>query len=291
MNGKGVFDIGDEYQKALDLCLKKIMSERSPAATFDEIAKIKDSKKRLKLVREKMSESNELKVTRHKKKKSTSKKTAPVASNGGEERNKKKETEDEKWTREAKERGWVQTSARGQKEAEDRWAKEALKRGWEKTSSREKREAKKESWAEKARGNDWQHVKPPEQRAPSQTSGVNSVVIYTQMPAQELMRELAEKNKNTSVLIQSTRQKEGHVILMATHANDSQLRACVPGLQQAGWQSRIYHRKETPLAQAAEMGMQARMKESGVCFAYIKDGRCGYGSKCKFKHIQHQQRI
>jgi hypothetical protein len=117
------------------------------------------------------------------------------------------------------------------------------------------------------------------------------VVIYTQMPAQELMRELAEKNKNTSVLIQSTRQKEGHVILMATHANDSQLRACVPGLQQAGWQSRIYHRKETPLAQAAEMGMQARMKESGVCFAYIKDGRCGYGSKCKFKHIQHQQRI
>ena len=68
MSGKGVFDIGDEYQKALDLCLKKIMSERSPAATFDEIAKIKDSKKRLKLVREKMSESNELKVTRHKKK-------------------------------------------------------------------------------------------------------------------------------------------------------------------------------------------------------------------------------
>ena len=104
MNGKGVFDIGDEYQKALDLCLKKIMSERSPAATFDEIAKIKDSKKRLKLVREKMSESNELKVTRHKKKKSTSKKTAPEASNGGEERNKKEGNRGRKMNEQGKQR-------------------------------------------------------------------------------------------------------------------------------------------------------------------------------------------
>jgi hypothetical protein len=292
MNGEGLFDHGDEHHKALDLCLKKIMAEQETEPAFNEIAKIKDKEKRMQILRERMSASSSLQVNKNKKKKSTKTKAAPSVPSSGAQRIEKKEGKEEEWQEKAKENGWERKkSSRKQKETEpENWAKIARENGWEKVSERQQREETKRSWANKANENRWEEVNNRKQKEPKQAIVKNSVLIYTEKLAEEILTEIMKKDKTTSKLIQSTRQKQGHVILMATQTNDTKLRERVPWIKQWGYSSREYRQPEDTLSQVAETGMRARVKEDGMCTFFAKHADCPFGNRCKFTCYPKPQR-
>ena len=121
---------------------------------------------------------------------------------------------------------------------------------------------------------------------------MNSVVVYTQWTEQQLCKEVTKRDPSIAKLIHSTRQKPGHVILMATQENDNSLRECIPWFKQWQWQAKAYRRDgENTLANAAQAGMQAHIIEAGVCNNYIKNAPCQFGAngKCRFKCYSDQQ--
>ena len=243
VDGKGVFDIGQEYQEALRLCLTKITSEQDSSLQFNEIAKETDRAKRFRLIREKVSEATKLLVPKKKKKKKSTKKHEANASSAGVDIN-------------------------------------------------EKREKEKERATGKPIDSEWKTVGPQNKGRPRPVSIVNSVVVYTQWTEQQLCKEVTKRDPSIAKLIHSTRQKPGHVILMATQENDNSLRECIPWFKQWQWQAKAYRRDgENTLANAAQAGMQAHIIEAGVCNNYIKNAPCQFGAngKCRFKCYSDQQ--
>ena len=97
------------------------------------------------------------------------------------------------------------------------------------------------------------------------------------------MAEIGNREQTVSRLIQSTRQKNGHIILMATEENDSELRRRLPWFKEIGLQAKEYFLKDTALARSALTGMQSKVKETGVCRAYLAGEFCKFGRNCKFK--------
>jgi len=246
VDGKGVFDYKGEYEKALRLGLEKIIAEKEDVPTFASIATISNRKERKEKIMERIARQFKKKKTEKKKKKATRKKSTKKKSN------KKKEKKE--------------------REEEDRQEPEV-----------------KESWAQKARENGWQKVADHRQtrarKTTAQASTVSSVVIYTQQQAQELIEAIRAKDKPTANLIHSTRQKPGHVILMATREDDDELRECVQWLNERKFKASAYRFTDGALAQRASTGVRQRVQEVGLCHYSSNGNRCPFGAKgrCKFK--------
>ena len=114
---------------------------------------------------------------------------------------------------------------------------------------------------------------------------MSSVVIYTQASEQEVLREISRSEQEVRNLIHSTRQKDGHIILMATEENDEELRQGLPRLREMGMQAKEYHRysKDASLPRMAAIGMQEKVDATGTCRAFLAGNECRFGRKCKFK--------
>ena len=149
------------------------------------------------------------------------------------------------------------------------------------------------SWAGRAGGGEWTTVggsnsrgarrSTPVGRQPTQ---VSSVVVYTSATEEQLMMEIRNREPTTSNLIQSTRQKTGHIILMTSEEKDAELRKRLPWFREIGLEAKEYFLKDTALAKKAQTGMQLQVKETGICHAYMQGISCKFGHLCKFKCYQ-----
>jgi hypothetical protein len=144
------------------------------------------------------------------------------------------------------------------------------------------------TWKQIAEQNGWQPAGPRkprtvvrrQQQAPPARS---AVVIYTQDQAEELLEEIARCDENTANLVVSTRQKEGHVVLMAAEEDVQALKEAIPGLRDWGFQVKEYLFKPGTLAISADQGWKAQAREAGVCNNWLAKRECPFKDQCKFK--------
>jgi cell envelope opacity-associated protein A len=141
---------------------------------------------------------------------------------------------------------------------------------------------------QEARASEWKKVEPRKKLDVVRQQHVvdkhqNAVVIYTQATAEELMAELARQDPEVAYLVASTRQKEGHVVLMATTDDVQSLKDCLPWLKKWGIQAKEYMVKPGTLANSAAQGWKDQTREAGVCHHFLKDADCPFRGRCKFK--------
>jgi len=260
MGGKAVFEIGDEYDRALELALAKIMSQLPPPS-FSSIEKEQDPDKRKEMLREALNEAKKpVGVPRKKSRKNPKPKPAPAAV-------KKPEKVAEEAAKKA-----AETKVAAAKAAERAGGGEH--QGWEQQRRR----------------------RAPPRR--TQDRAVSSVVVYTPVPAAELKAEISGWSSRMGEIVDSIRQKPDHMILMATPENDAELRELVGWLREWGLQAKEYKMAgrdpgqgpapagRAPgqgLASAAERGLQDQVSKAILCRAYLEGGECGYGIRCKFR--------
>ena len=115
---------------------------------------------------------------------------------------------------------------------------------------------------------------------------VSSVVVYTPVPADELMEEMVTWDLRLTDLVHSVRQKPGHVILMAPPEKDGELRGLVGWLKGMGAQAKEYKIGQAPnggLAGVSAQGLQTQVNSTGICHAYLQGKKCRFGANCKFR--------
>ena len=251
--------MGKEYDSVLMEGLTLIKSQIEASPGFDDIAVVTDRKRRLEMLKEKVSAPKQLTATKSKKKQSRKKGGGSAGSgkSGG---------------------GGGGTSGGG--------GSGGSAGGGHGGGGDGGKGAK--SWSEIAHENGWKKVEPRKkvvvQRAqPPATKYESAVVIYTQATAKDFMDELVRKDHETAELVASTRQKEGHVVLMADTEDVQALKDCLPWLKEWGIQAKEYWLKEGTLANSAAQGWKDRTREAGVCHHFLKGAECRFRGHCKFK--------
>ena len=118
------------------------------------------------------------------------------------------------------------------------------------------------------------------------------MVVFTQMQAQDLVKEIKSGVKSVAGLIHSARQKPGHVILMATRENDEALRSSVGWLRHHNYEVTEYRTRDGALAQRAAVGAQSRIMETGLCQFYSNHAPCPFAQKggCRFRCYDYPSR-
>ena len=135
--------------------------------------------------------------------------------------------------------------------------------------------------------NTWQVVKskPHKTRNPRL---VNAMVVYTDLMAEDLLLGLEERLPNIHSIINRTRQKKGHVILMSTSTNADTLRNCTPDLKKIGLQCkpyRIQFQGNGHLASYAKRGLNIQIQRAKICENYFRGTTCPQARKgqCPYK--------
>jgi hypothetical protein len=254
---KGIFEVGEEYDSVLTEGLTLIKSQIEASPGFDDIATVTDRKRRLEMLKEKLAAPKQLTATKAKKKQS--RKKGGGSTGGGKS-------------------GGAGGGASG-------GGGSSGSAGGEQDGGGGK-EAK--SWAQMARENGWQKVEPKKKvvvvRAqPPAIKQQSALVIYTQATAKDFMHELAHRDQLVAELVVSTRQKEGHVVLMANTEDVQELKDCLPWFREWGIQAKEYRLKDRTLANSAAQGWKDRTREAGVCHHFLKSIDCPFRGHCRFK--------
>ena len=259
VGGQAIFEQGEEHQRAIKACVEEIKKQSKSVAWQEKVQKVKDASRRLEMIKEGMRQApGQLKSSKSSKRR---------------DRKKKAEADREK--------------------EPEAWQALASKNGWALAKGANSNTADAGAWKVVARKNGW--AKAQTQQANSKGDGggrrsVSSVVVYTPVPADNFLQEVRRKDSNVRGLIQATRQKEGHIVLMATQADSEQLKQCVKAFTGWGFQAKPYYLKPG-LAQAANAGVQSAMQRQALCRNYMNNQPCQYGSNCRFTcyHSRGQQ--
>jgi hypothetical protein len=252
------------------LALIKSQIEASPG--FDDIAGVTDKKRRLEMLREKVSAPRQLTATKSSSKAKSKKKQSSKKGGGGDING-----------------GGSSGSAGGGKNGVGGGGgSSGIGSGGNAGGSGGSAGGGERSWTEIAQDNGWQKVETRKKvvvvRAqPSAAKHQSAVVIYTQASAKDFMDELARKDHDVAEMVASTRQKEGHVVLMATTEDVQALKECLPWFKNWGMQAKEYMLKPGTLANSAAQGWKDQTREAGVCHHFLKGTECPFRGRCKFK--------
>ena len=137
-----------------------------------------------------------------------------------------------------------------------------------------------------AQENGWEKAKPKKAvvvQKPAVHSYESAVVIYTQELADEVLKKIANKDQKVADLVASTRQKEGHVVLVASTENAQGLKECLQWLKSWGFQAKEYRIRPSPMVSSAIQGMDEQVREAGLCHNFLKGEECPYKGHCKYK--------
>ena len=100
------------------------------------------------------------------------------------------------------------------------------------------------------------------------------------------MTAIAGADPEFAGLVVDVRSKADHIILMASMEDDDKLRQGVPWLRQWGLQAKEYHRevRKDGIANAANHGLQALSRKSGICDFFARNEACQFGARgaCKY---------
>ena len=113
----------------------------------------------------------------------------------------------------------------------------------------------------------------------------SALVVYTQIPAISFLPEIRKRNGEVGQLIHSVRQKQGHIILMASRADREKLVQRIQTLRNLGLRVRPYVSRNPRASMLinANNGIQKHLEEAQMCNNMFQNVTCPYAMNCRFK--------